>query len=178
MEWEEWAVAAPVLAANASVMHADTASRTGRESHATRRNAPSAEISWRGGELYGKNSMYRTMLKSKVHRATITGTHLDYEGSIGIDQEIMDASDIRPFEQVHVFNVNNGQRFITYAIAAPRHSGEITLNGAAARLGMCGDIVIVAAYGMLDDGTCMPGFMPKIVYVDSCNHLIAKKPGP
>ena len=118
------------------------------------------------------------MLKSKVHRATITGTHLDYDGSIGIDQEILDVSDIRPFEQVHVLNINNGQRFKTYAIAAPRHSGEITLNGAAARLGMPGDTVIIIAYGMLDDGACMYGFEPKIVYVDSRNHLIAKKTGP
>jgi aspartate 1-decarboxylase len=106
-----------------------------------------------------------TILKSKIHRASLTGVHLDYEGSIGIDEDLLGASDIRPFEQVHVLNANNGVRLQTYAISAPRGSGEITLNGAAARLGMPGDAVIILAYGIMDERECI-GYNPKIVYVN------------
>ena len=90
--------------------------------------------------------MNRTILKSKIHRATITGLDLDYEGSITIDEELLEKADILPGEQVHVLNINNGQRFVTYAIAGPRDSGTILLNGPAARLGTAGDKVIVISY--------------------------------
>jgi len=90
--------------------------------------------------------MERFMLKSKIHGATLTGTELDYEGSITIDQNLLEQADILPGEQVHVLNINNGQRFITYTIAAPRDSGTILLNGPAARLGTVGDKVIIISY--------------------------------
>jgi len=90
--------------------------------------------------------MERFMLKSKIHGATLTGTELDYEGSITIDQNLLEKADILPGEQVHVLNINNGQRFITYTIAAPKDSGTILLNGPAARLGTIGDKVIIISY--------------------------------
>ena len=90
--------------------------------------------------------MERFMLKSKIHGATLTGTELDYEGSITIDQNLLEESDILPGEQVHVLNINNGRRFITYTIAAPKGSGTVLLNGPAARLGAVGDKVIIISY--------------------------------
>jgi len=90
--------------------------------------------------------MQRFMLKSKIHRATLTGTDLDYEGSITIDENLLEKADILPGEQVHVLNINNGRRFVTYAISAPRGSGTVLLNGPAARLGTVGDKVIIISY--------------------------------
>ena len=90
--------------------------------------------------------MNRTILKSKIHKATLTGTDLDYEGSITIDENLLEKADILPGEQVHVLNINNGQRFVTYAIAAPQGSGTVLLNGPAARLGTVGDKVIIISY--------------------------------
>ena len=86
------------------------------------------------------------MLKSKIHRATLTGTDLDYEGSIAIDHDLMAAADLLPGEQVHVLNLNNAQRLITYVIEASAGSGTMLLNGPAARLGARGDIVVIIAY--------------------------------
>ena len=85
----------------------------------------------------------RIMLKSKIHRARVTGLNLDYEGSITIDRKIMEEADILPYEQVQVLNINNGARFVTYAIKGEPDSGEICLNGAAARLGVEGDTIII-----------------------------------
>jgi len=90
--------------------------------------------------------MQRTMLKSKIHRATLTGTDLDYEGSITIDQNLLEKADMLPGEQVHVLNINNGQRLVTYTISAPPGSGTVLLNGPAARLGAVGDKVIIISY--------------------------------
>lgn len=90
--------------------------------------------------------MERFMLKSKIHGATLTGTELDYEGSITIDQNLLEKANILPGEQVHVLNINNGQRFVTYTIAAPKNSGIVLLNGPAARLGTIGDKVIIISY--------------------------------
>ena len=90
--------------------------------------------------------MNRIVLKSKIHRATLTGTDLDYEGSITIDQNLLEKADILSGEQVHVLNINNGQRFVTYTISAPRGSGTVLLNGPAARLGTVGDKVIIISY--------------------------------
>jgi len=87
--------------------------------------------------------MQRFMLKSKIHRATLTGTDLDYDGSITVDQNLLEKADILPGEQVHVLNINNGQRFVTYTISAPQGSGTVLLNGPAARLGAVGDKVII-----------------------------------
>lgn len=90
--------------------------------------------------------MILTLLKAKLHRATVTGADLHYEGSISIDQDLLDRAGILVNEQVDIYNINNGERFTTYAISAPRGSGEIGLNGAAARKAMAGDKVIICAY--------------------------------
>jgi len=95
--------------------------------------------------------MRRFMLKSKIHRATLTGTDLHYEGSITIDEDLLEAADILPGEQVQVLNLHNGARLITYAIVAPRGSGTVLLNGPAARMGMPGDIVSILTYCYVTD---------------------------
>ena len=114
--------------------------------------------------------MNRTILKSKIHRATITGLDLDYEGSITIDEELLEKADILPGEQVHVLNINNGRRFVTYAIAGPRDSGTILLNGPAARLGTAGDKVIIISYCQVSDEKAKD-LKAKVVFVDDKNRL-------
>ena len=111
------------------------------------------------------------LCKSKIHRATITEANLDYEGSITIDADLMKAADITPFEKVHVVNINNGERFETYVIEGEAGSGVIGLNGAAARKGNKGDIIIIIAYGLIDKEQ-ISSFKPKIVKVDSKNKAI------
>lgn len=108
------------------------------------------------------------MLKSKIHRATLTGTELNYEGSIAIDQNLLELADILPGEQVHVLNVNTGDRLITYAILAPADSGTVLLNGPAARLGIAGDPVIVISYCDVDDAEARR-HKPKVIHVDAKN---------
>jgi aspartate 1-decarboxylase len=112
------------------------------------------------------------MLKSKIHRATVTDANLNYEGSITIDRKLMKAADILPYEQVHVVDVNNGSRLVTYAIEG--ESGEICLNGAAARLVHKGDIVIILSYTNVAENE-IQDFHPTLVYVDSKNQITAKK---
>jgi len=114
--------------------------------------------------------MERFMLKSKIHRATLTGTDLDYQGSITIDEELLEKADMLPGEQVHVLNVNDGQRFVTYAIAGQRGSGTILLNGPAARLGTAGDKVIIITYCQLSDEKAKD-LKAKVVFVDDENKL-------
>ena len=114
----------------------------------------------------------RTMLKSKIHRAHVTEANIDYEGSITIDRKLMEEADILPYEQVHVLNINNGARFTTYAIEG--ESGEICINGAAARLVAKGDTVIILTYCDVDDNEA-PDFMPKLVYVDAKNSITGVK---
>ncbi len=121
------------------------------------------------------------MLKSKIHRATLTGTQLDYEGSIAIDRKLLEAADILPGEQVHVFNVNNGSRLVTYAIEAPAGSGTVLLNGPAARLGEPGDQVVVVSFCQMADGEARL-FSPTVILVDSKNrqkraHPTARRKG-
>lgn len=111
------------------------------------------------------------MLRSKIHRATVTGADLNYEGSIAIDGDLLEAADILPGEQVHVLNLNSGARFVTYAILAPAGSGTILLNGPAARLGMPGDKVIVISYCTVGDEEART-LKPKIVRVDEKNRPI------
>jgi aspartate 1-decarboxylase len=108
------------------------------------------------------------MLKSKIHRAKLTGTDLDYEGSITIDRTLLEAADILPGEQVHVLNLNNGQRLVTYAIEAEAGSGTVLLNGPAARLGMAGDLVVILTYAALTDDEART-HRPKVVQVDGHN---------
>jgi aspartate 1-decarboxylase len=112
----------------------------------------------------------RFMLRTKIHRATLTGTELDYEGSIAIDRMLMEAADLLPGEQVHVLNLSNAERLVTYVIEAPAGSGTIMLNGPAARLGAVGDLVVILAYGVMSDGEARTE-KPKIVHVDQANRL-------
>jgi aspartate 1-decarboxylase len=114
--------------------------------------------------------MLRTMLKSKIHRATVTDADLNYEGSITLDPVLMEAADILPYEQVHVLDISNGSRLTTYAIEGSRGSGEVAINGAAARLVNAGDTVIILTYEEREDEaarTCRP----RLVYVDENNRI-------
>ncbi len=113
----------------------------------------------------------RTMLKSKIHRARVTRGNVDYEGSITIDKSLMEAADILTYERVEVLNINNGARFSTYAIEGDRGSGEICLNGAAARLVAKGDIVIILTYQDVTEEEAAKA-APRLVYVDSANRII------
>ena len=112
--------------------------------------------------------MLRMMCKGKIHRARVTEANLDYEGSLTVDEDLLDGSDILPWEQVHVVNVTNGERLVTYAIPGERGSGVICLNGAAAHRGKPGDLVIIISYGMIDDGE-VKTFQPKVVLVNENN---------
>ncbi len=114
--------------------------------------------------------MHRTLCKSKIHRATITQAELYYEGSITIDSELMKEADILPYEKVQVVNVNNGNRFETYAILGDPGSGVICLNGAAARLGHVGDEIIIITYAGYRDEEA-PCHRPRIVLVDKANRI-------
>ncbi len=114
------------------------------------------------------------MLKSKIHRLTVTDADLNYEGSLSLDRDLMDLADLRPFERVEVYNINNGERFSTYVIPAPRGSGEVKLNGAAARLGCRGDLIIVASYGEYEEEE-LQNYRPILVYVDSANRVVSVK---
>lgn len=95
--------------------------------------------------------MQRIMLRSKIHRATLTECNLNYEGSIAIDTDLLDAADILPGEQVHVLNLSNGERLVTYAIPAPAGSGTVMLNGPAARAGLAGDLLVIIAYANFEN---------------------------
>ena len=112
--------------------------------------------------------MQRIMLKSKIHRATVTDSNVDYEGSVAIDESLLEAAGIYPFEQVQIYNINNGNRFTTYAIRGERGSGTISINGAAARLAVKGDLVIIASYVSLDEAEARR-HEPVLVYVDGTN---------
>ena len=115
--------------------------------------------------------MHRKMLKSKIHRATVTGADLHYEGSITIDQDLLEASDIIPYEAVAVWNVTNGNRFETYAINGERGSGVICINGAAARLVSPRDLVIVASFVDMENSEALK-HEPKLVFVDEKNRML------
>jgi aspartate 1-decarboxylase len=114
--------------------------------------------------------MLRTMCKSKIHRATVTGADLNYIGSITIDPELMEAADLLEYEQVAVVNVNNGARFETYVIPGERGKGEICLNGAAARMVHPGDKVIVISYAQYDEAE-MERYRPTFIFVDEQNRI-------
>jgi len=116
----------------------------------------------------------RVMLKGKIHRAHVTEVNIDYEGSIAIDKKLMEEADILPYEQVQVLNINNGARFETYAIEAEPDSGEIGIQGAAARLAVKGDIVIILAYCHVEDDEAH-NIIPKLVYVDDKNAITKTK---
>jgi aspartate 1-decarboxylase len=116
------------------------------------------------------STMLRTLLKSKIHRASVTHCELNYEGSCAIDEDLLDAANLGENEQVHIWNINNGERFITYAIRAERGSRIISVNGSAARRAAVGDLVIIAAFAQVDEGE-VQGFKPRLVFVDPDNRI-------
>jgi aspartate 1-decarboxylase len=118
--------------------------------------------------------MQRTMLKSKLHRVNVTHSELDYEGSCAIDEALLEAGNIREYEQISIYNVTNGERFSTYAIRADRHSGIISINGAAAHKASPKDIIIIASYAVYHEIE-LDKFAPQLVYVDSDNHIQSQR---
>lgn len=114
--------------------------------------------------------MLRRLMKSKIHRATITSADLHYEGSLTVDEDLLDAADLVEFEEIQVVNVNNGARFSTYVIPGPRGSGVLQLNGAAARLGLAGDLVILISYADYSEQEASH-HAPRVVFVDDRNRM-------
>ena len=117
--------------------------------------------------------MQQIMLKSKLHRACVTDVLIDYEGSIEIDENLMDEVGIIPYEQVHIFNINNGHRFITYAIPGKRGEQKISINGAAAPLAKINDRIIIVSYGIIV--TSKGKFTPKVIVLDQSNNINIRK---
>lgn len=118
--------------------------------------------------------MYRVLLKSKIHRAIVTEANLDYEGSLTVDKDLMEAADMVPYEQVHIFNVTNGHRFLTYVIEGERGSGAICSNGAAAHLARETDLLIIASFSHYAEEEYMK-HEPKLIYVDDDNRITSVK---
>jgi aspartate 1-decarboxylase len=118
--------------------------------------------------------MQRTMLKSKLHRVHVTHSELHYEGSCAIDEELLEAANISEYEQIHLYNVTNGERFSTYAIRAERHSGIISVNGAAAHKAQPNDIMIIASYAQYNEIE-LHKFSPQLVYVDDKNCIQSQR---
>lgn len=118
--------------------------------------------------------MQRTMLKSKLHRATVTHSELHYEGSCAIDETLLDAANIHEYEQIQIYNISNGERFTTYAIRAARDSGTISVNGAAAHKARPGDLVIIATYATYSELE-LARYAPELVYVDGNNRILGTR---
>jgi aspartate 1-decarboxylase len=118
--------------------------------------------------------MQRTMLKSKLHRVRVTRSELHYEGSCAIDDDLLEAADIREYQQIDIYNVTNGERFTTYAIRAQRGSGTISVNGAAAHKANPGDILIIATYAVYSELE-LQKFQPQLVYVDEKNCIVDRR---
>lgn len=118
--------------------------------------------------------MQRTMLKSKLHRVHVTHSELHYEGSCAIDDELLEAANINEYEQISIYNVTNGERFNTYAIRAERHSGIISVNGAAAHKAHPKDIIIIASYASYDEAE-LKNYSPQLVYVDQQNRIQSQR---
>ncbi|HYA19663.1 MAG TPA: aspartate 1-decarboxylase [Burkholderiales bacterium] len=118
--------------------------------------------------------MQRTMLKSKLHRVRVTHAKLHYEGSCAIDQTLMDAADIREYQQVDIYNITNGERFTTYAISAERDSGIVSVNGAAAHKANPGDLLIIAAYAVYSELE-LQKYRPELIYVDEQNRILDRR---
>ena len=114
--------------------------------------------------------MFRTLLKSKIHRAIVTHCELHYEGSCGIPEDLMEAANLCENEQIHIWNVNNGERLVTYVIKAPRGSGIISLNGSAARRASVGDVVIIAAFAQVHEDQ-IGQHQPRLVFMDEQNRM-------
>ncbi len=120
--------------------------------------------------------MQRHMLKSKIHRAAVTHCELHYEGSCAIDEDLLEAAGLIENERIDIWNINNGERFSTYAIKGERGSGMISLNGSAARRAQLGDLVIIAAFAMVDEAELQAGWKPKLVFIDEGNKEDYHKP--
>lgn len=118
--------------------------------------------------------MLRSMLKSKIHRATVTDARVHYEGSITVDSELLDAADILEYEEVHVWDVTNGERLVTYAIRGEAGSGTIAMNGAAALRVSAGDIIIIGSYADFDEKGLL-GFKPRKIFVDAKNRIVRRQ---
>ncbi|HSM99119.1 MAG TPA: aspartate 1-decarboxylase [Gallionella sp.] len=118
--------------------------------------------------------MQRIMLKAKLHRVHVTHSELHYEGSCAIDDDLLDAADIREYQQIDIYNITNGERFTTYAIRAQRGSGVISVNGAAAHKASPGDMLIIASYAMYSELE-LQKYRPQLVYVDEHNRIIAQR---
>jgi len=118
--------------------------------------------------------MLRTLLKSKIHRATVTQCELHYEGSCAIDEDLLDAAEIAENEQVHIWNIDNGERFVTYAIRGERGTGMISINGSAARRASVGDLVIIASFAQLTQEE-MKSHQPRLVFVDENNRRVGAR---
>jgi aspartate 1-decarboxylase len=114
--------------------------------------------------------MQRVMLRAKLHRATVTEADLNYEGSCGIDADLLDAADMKEFEYIELYNINTGERFSTYVIKAARGSGVISLNGAAARKAHVGDLLIICTYAPMNEAE-VSGYKPKVVLLDERNAI-------
>jgi aspartate 1-decarboxylase len=114
--------------------------------------------------------MKRFVLKSKIHRATVTDTNVDYDGSLTLDGMLMREANLIPYEQIHVYNIANGERFTTYLIKGKDNSGEVVVNGAAAKRVNSGDMVIIAAYATMDEAE-MDFFVPRVILVDDQNRI-------
>jgi aspartate 1-decarboxylase len=121
--------------------------------------------------LTERADMHRTLLKSKIHRATVTEANLHYEGSVTIDCDLMERADLVDHEQVHIYDVNNGNRLITYAIPGERGTGVICINGAAAHLVQPGNLIIICAYAQFTEPEAK-GYQPKVVHVDARNRAV------
>jgi len=115
--------------------------------------------------------MQRQMLKSKIHRASVTHCELHYEGSCAIDEDLLEAADLLEGERIDIWNVNNGERFSTYAIRGERGSGMISLNGSAARRAQAGDLLIIASFANVEESELKAGWNPKLVFVDEHNRI-------
>ncbi|MBX7058452.1 MAG: aspartate 1-decarboxylase [Leptospirales bacterium] len=121
--------------------------------------------------------MFISLCKAKIHRATITQAELHYPGSLTVDEDLLEAAGILPYEHVHVVNVNNGARLETYTIRGERGSGVICLNGAAARLGHAGDLIIIITYGFFKPEDVPPNYEPRVVHVDASNRILRVSEG-
>lgn len=115
--------------------------------------------------------MQRNMLKSKIHRASVTHCELHYEGSCAIDETLLEAANILENERIDIWNINNGERFSTYAIKGERGSGMISLNGSAARRAQVGDLIIIATFAQVEEGELKEGWKPSLIFVDEKNGI-------
>lgn len=118
--------------------------------------------------------MFRTMLKSKIHRVAATQCELHYEGSCAIDEDLLEAANLLENEQIHIWNINNGERFVTYAIKGERGTGMISVNGSAARRASVGDLLIIAAFAQVHEDQ-LPTHRPQLVFVDAHNRAVASR---